>query len=76
MKTPYKQREAIIGPIIKDMETARRQPGILDDLLAAGSHDEACNIWASFLAQAPNHFSKTHNRAMKILTAHMEGRVN
>jgi hypothetical protein len=64
-----------IGPIIAYIETIRRQPGILDNLLNAKSHDEACSIWESFIALAPKASNKTINRAMKILTAHIEGRV-
>jgi len=75
MKNKYIQHAPVIGPIIKDMETKRRTPGILDNLLSAPSHDAACDIWQSFLTQSPNHSSKTHNRAMRILTAHKEGRI-
>lgn len=64
-----------IGHIVSDLETTRRQPGILDKLLAAKSHDEACEIWASFQNQNPKPSQKTINRAMRILTAQMEGRI-
>ena len=69
-------RNPPIGHIVKAMEDKRRLPGILDTLLAAPSHDAACDIWQSFLAQSPNHSAKTHNRAMKILTAHREGLIS
>ncbi len=69
-------RNPPIGHIIKAMEDKRRTPGILDNLLTAPSQDAACDIWQSFLAQAPVYSTKTHNRAMKILTAHKEGRIS
>lgn len=69
-------RSSPIGPIITHIETTRRQPGILDNLLNAKSHHDACAIWESFLALNPTPSDKTINRAMKLLTAHMENRIS
>lgn len=62
--------------IVKKLQTARRTPGILDNLLAADSHHEACELWQSFLNQFPSPSQKTINRALRILTAHKENRIN
>lgn len=62
-----------IAKLIRQHEV--KKPGILDNLLNAQSHDEACEIWTSFQNQNPKPSQKTINRAMRILTAHMEGRV-
>jgi hypothetical protein len=64
------------GAIIQRLQAHRRQPGILDNLLAAASHDEACDIWTSFQNQNPTPAIKTVRKAMRILTAHMEGRIS
>ncbi len=74
MKTRIKTAPRI-GHIIAHIENTRRQPGILDNLLTAKSHDEACDIWTSFQNQNPTPSQKTINRALRILTAHMEGRI-
>lgn len=63
------------GELVQKLQTHRRQPGILDNLLAAQSHDEACDIWTSFQNQNPEPANKTVRKAMRILTAHLEGRI-
>ena len=58
------------GLMIQRRETERRQPGILDRLLLANSHDEATDIWSSFLRSGAKPSSKTTNKALRILSNH------
>jgi hypothetical protein len=56
--------------MIQRRQTERRQPGILDRLLSANSHDEATDIWSSFLRSGAQPSSKTTNKALRILSNH------
>lgn len=64
--TGFKQ----LGRMIQWRQTERRQPGILDRLLLANSHDEATDIWSSFLRSGAKPSSKTTNKALRILSNH------
>lgn len=67
------QTQRKIAKLIRQHQV--KKPGILDNLLTAKSHDEACDIWTSFQNQNPTPANKTVRKAMRILTAHMEGRI-
>lgn len=58
------------GRLIQRRQAERRAPGILDRLLLANSHDEATDIWSSFLRSGAKPSSKTTNKALRILSNH------
>lgn len=55
-----------VGPIITEMETKRRSPGILDRISTCESREAAHLLWHEFLDHA-NPSQKTINKATRLL---------